>query len=262
MNIIKKRISQSYYTLTAILGYKKEDIFLVSFPKSGNTWVKFFLLNLLTNSGELKADSSFKTLDETIPELSRDNLLKKWKFKIIPRFVKSHLSYQKIFFKNNKALLVVRDPRDVMVSFFLYVKNNFSYDFKGDFSEFIRDKAMGLEACILHQISWKNSGAVIIRFEDLKTNGAEVLENALSTLDISVPKQLIKSAFDDASFEKMKIMESRPKKYTHTHKESYTFVRKGEKNQWQSYFSEADIDYYNSLLNNYKKQYTDFYEQN
>ncbi|CAN5542947.1 sulfotransferase domain-containing protein [soil metagenome] len=260
MNVVTKRLSQVIYTVTALAGIKDEDIFLISFPKSGNTWVKFILLNILIEAKELKAGASFKVLDETIPELSRDNLMRPWKYKILPRFIKSHIVYRKLFFRNNKALFIVRDPRDVMVSYFHYVNNNYGYNFQGDFSAFIRHEKLGLEACLLHHVSWQNKAAVTIKYEDLKINGTDVLYNALAKLGINVKHSLVSQAFENATFENMQKLEQGPKKYTRTHKKEYNFMRKGTGNQWLDYFSGTDVDYYNALLKKHNARYINYYE--
>jgi estrone sulfotransferase len=259
-NVIKKRIKQVIYTATGLAGIKKEDVFLISFPKSGNTWVKFILLNMLVEAKELKDNVSFKVLDETIPELSRDNLLKPWKYKTIPRFIKSHIAYRKLFFKDSKALFIVRDPKDVMVSYFHYVNNNYGYNFNGDFSAFIRHEKFGLEACITHQLSWQDKASVIIKYEDLKNIGVDILYNALLALGINTEKNLVAHAFENAAFEKMKKLDEGPKKYEHAHKKEYNFMRKGTGNQWIDYFNDSDLDYYKALLEKYKYRYINYYE--
>lgn len=260
MNLVKRRLVQSVYTATFIIGRKKNDIFLVSFPKSGNTWVKFILLNILIESGELKGDVSFKSLDETIPEISRDNIMKKWKYKVLPRFIKSHIVYSKFFFNDNKALLITRDPRDVMVSYFHYALNTHGFDFDEDFPAFIRHKKFGLEACILHQISWQKKATAIIKYEDLKKNGEIILSGVLKQLNIEVPEDILHTAFEKSSFDKMKKLEQSPKKYENIHKNDYKFMRKGLGNQWREYFTDNDVDYYNSLLRKYKSVYQNYYE--
>jgi hypothetical protein len=261
MNTLSKKISQTYYTISALAGINKEDIFLVSYPKSGNTWVKFILLNILVEAGELENDYSFKTLDETIPEISRDNLMKKWKYKAIPRFIKSHIAYKEIFFKKNRTLLIIRDPRDVMVSYFHYALNTTGFNFDGDFSSFIRHKKYGLESCIRHQISWQHKASSIIKYEDLKKNGKEILITAIDKLGISLQKEILHQAFEKASFENMKKLEKTPKKYKNIHKKGYNFMRKGSGGQWSEYFTEDDINYYESLLEKHKDSYINFYEE-
>ncbi len=260
MNLLLKRISQSYYSTTALMGIKKEDVFLVSFPKSGNTWVKFILLNVLFEAGELNKDISFKSLDETIPEISRDNLLKNWNYKVLPRFIKSHIVYNKLFFKNNRSLLIIRDPRDVMVSYFHYALNTQGFNFNKNFQAFIRHKRFGLEACMLHQVSWQNRASAIVKYEDLKKKGDEILLQAMYKLNIHLEKNLLHKAFENASFANMKKLDQSSKKYKNIHNEGYRFMRKGDERQWHEYFNENDLTYYNNLIKKHKNIYTNYYE--
>ncbi len=85
-----------------------DDVFLVSFPKSGNTWARFLLANLtrpeqpatFANIHLLIPDPSWTTKKE-LDRLPR------------PRIIKSHECFDPRY---RRVIYIVRDPRDVAVS--------------------------------------------------------------------------------------------------------------------------------------------------
>jgi len=87
-----------------------DDVFLVSYPRSGNTWTRFLLGNLLYPDSPV----TFSNIETRIPEIyfNRDRVLRALPR---PRMLKSHESFQPHY---PHVIYVVRDPRDVAISFY------------------------------------------------------------------------------------------------------------------------------------------------
>jgi sulfotransferase family protein len=87
-----------------------DDVFLVSYPRSGNTWTRFLVGNLVNQ----RAPVTFSNLESLIPEIyfNPDRVLRQLPR---PRLLKSHESFQPHY---PAVIYIVRDPRDVAVSFF------------------------------------------------------------------------------------------------------------------------------------------------
>jgi len=87
-----------------------DDIYLVSYPKSGNTWIRFLVANLVYP----EKNPDFSNIDNLVPDpegMSKRDLDRAPR----PRILKSHLSFDPRF---PKVLYVVRDPRDVVLSYY------------------------------------------------------------------------------------------------------------------------------------------------
>src|SRR5438132_5015556 len=87
-----------------------DDVFLVSYPRSGNTWTRFLLGNLIDQNDPV----TFSNVESRIPEIyfNRDRFLRALPR---PRMLKSHEPFQPHY---PRVIYIVRDPRDVAVSFY------------------------------------------------------------------------------------------------------------------------------------------------
>ena len=87
-----------------------DDVFLVSYPRSGNTWTRFLLGNLISQ----KDPVTFSNIESRIPEIyfNPDRALRELSR---PRMLKSHECFQPQY---PHVIYIVRDPRDVAISFY------------------------------------------------------------------------------------------------------------------------------------------------
>ena len=97
-----------------------DDTFIVSYPKSGNTWFRFILSNLLRQSAEENID--FHSACRYVPDIEVHHpeleALQR------PRFIKSHCP--RLIEAYPRVIYLVRDPRDVYVSYFYYLRKKLS----------------------------------------------------------------------------------------------------------------------------------------
>ena len=89
-----------------------DDVFLVSFPKSGNTWTRFLIANL----AHPEQPASFANLYELVPD--PEGTPKRIFDRIPrPRIIKSHECFDPRY---PRVIYIVRDPRDVALSQYHY----------------------------------------------------------------------------------------------------------------------------------------------
>src|SRR5258707_11864652 len=81
------------------------DVFVVSYPRSGNTWTRFLIGNLINPDVHL----TFSNVESRIPEIYF-NPDRKMRALPRPRVLKSHESFQPHY---PRVIYIVRDPRDV-----------------------------------------------------------------------------------------------------------------------------------------------------
>jgi Sulfotransferase domain len=87
-----------------------DDVYLVSYPRSGNTWTRFLVGNLLNPDDP----ATFDNLEQRVAEIyfNPDHELRKLPR---PRLLKSHEAFHPRY---PRVIYIVRDPRDVAVSFY------------------------------------------------------------------------------------------------------------------------------------------------
>lgn len=213
-----------------------DDIFLVSYPKSGNTWVRFLIANLLKKNDEL---IDFQSVIKFVPEIGTHmdvlaNLDR-------PRIIKSHELYNDEY---PNVIYIVRDPRDVYVSYYHYLKKKLPVGMT--FTEFLRKDDLYPSRWHEHVSSWIDKpNLLLVKYEDLLLDTYGELSKILSFIhrDDFDEKQ-IKKAIAASNFEQMKKIESekgRPFKTKEEAMRATQFVRKGIIGDWINYFNKDDL---------------------
>ncbi len=244
-----ERAQLAYRYVQGLAGLKSDDVILTSFPKSGNTWVRFFLCNLISLRAWDGEPVTFPRLNATMPELGVSNLLRPWPYEgVLPRIVKTHKPRWPVF-KNLRAALLIRDPRDVMVSYYHFERKRVGGRFDGDFATFLRHPDLGLKAWFRHYASWHATCDVCIRYEDLKADDVETFTALLNGLALTFPAPLVEEAAKRSRFERMRKTEA--DHGISTDKEQFKgggrFMRSGKTGGWDDYFNEQDRAYYAQL---------------
>ncbi|WP_043995868.1 sulfotransferase domain-containing protein, partial [Microcystis aeruginosa] len=149
-----------------------EDVFLVSYPKSGNIWLRFLIANAIKVHYRIDQDVNFFTILGIIPSpRGKINLQPTGPFgrTDLPRIIKSHSAYNPYYYR---VILLVRDPRDVMVSYYHYLKGLKQISEATTISELIRDDKYGIMSWVKHSKSWyfdhnpASQRIKIFRYED------------------------------------------------------------------------------------------------
>lgn len=230
MNIIEQKISA---LKTGIKKIEPTDLFVVSYPKSGNTWLRFIIANLI--SDEL---ITMKNLNDFVPGIH--NFKDKINEMPHPRFIKSHFPY----FKNYpKTIYIYRDYRDVLVSYYHFqVSQN---HFEGSINDFIKSNALNNFG------SWSKHIKLALDFK--KNNPDKILllsyENLLKTPDSEIekiiafcniiPQKSVTKVIDLCSFNSLQKNEKEHGKVFNN--PNLTFFRKGTSEQWKEELSPESI---------------------
>lgn len=244
----------------------KTEFYIISFPKSGRTWLRFFLskyfyLNFNRPEG-LDFRSFFK--NKKIPRIgfTHCEAHKKNKFTEVKIIVKK--------FYEKKVIFLYRDPRDVIVShYFQYTKKDFQYnkdvEKKITLSDFIRHPKLGISRIVYfmnfvyEQKDFFNK-FIMISYEDCQKDAFVCFNKILNFLDIkNINENCLKEAIQESSFSKMKKVESqnelndeRLKPTDVNDAESYK-VRKGKIGGYKEYLNSEDISYVNGEIKKLNK---------
>ncbi len=224
---------------------KPDDVWLISFPRSGVTWLSFLLANLMVRYCKKDIKVNFETIYNIVPDIhyKKSDIPENSKFAPFPRVIKSHSEYLSDY---KRVIYLIRDPRDVMVSYYDYLTKRINGPRFKDFSEFIRDKSYGIVAWCKHLKSWMNRWDIIIRYEDFKKNPFVQLRKISSFLAINnIVESDIKFAVEKSSFKNMQLMERKEGMVkSKDFKKNFVFMRQGKIGVWKDLFNESDSEYY------------------
>ena len=213
-------------------GLNENEYFLISYPKSGNTWLRIILSNLI--SEDKKLEIAFHNCGEFIPDShiqgQRELIInKKSKFNRLPvRIVKSHDRF-KSFFKKRKVIYIVRNGENVLISLYYYLKARNNNEIA---LESIHKNAgsHSYGPWNKHVLRWLYNSIYIVQYENLKKDPENEILNLCKYLSIKVNQEEIIRVIENSSFNRMKSLEEKYGYYNDTRVKSdkkISFVRKG-----------------------------------
>jgi len=215
-----------------------DDVFLVSYPKSGNTWTRFLIGNLISK-GE-KAD--FSSINRIIPD--PEALTKRAANQLPrPRILKSHQYFDPRY---PKVIYIVRDPRDVAVSQYHFQRKRRVIQDGYPIEEFVRGFIRG-ETSIYgswgeNAASWLatrhgQSNFLLLRYEDMLEDTRQALAKVAAFLDICATPERLQLAVENSSADHMRELEKSQAKLWSTTKntrQDVPFVRAAKSSEWKS----------------------------
>ncbi|XP_068705586.1 sulfotransferase 1C2-like [Montipora foliosa] len=228
---------------------KPDDVFVVSYPKSGTTWVQEIVWQIV-NGGKVskeKIDYRFPYLECATAEDSR-----KTDFQALPspRLIKSHLHASAIpkgSGENSrcKYIYVARNPKDVVVSYFHYVQ---SFEQMNDFRapwEFYVD--LFIEGNVPyskwndHVLDWwkhrNDPNVLFLKYEDLKKDLLSHVRTIAEFLKKPLSDELINRIAEQCTFKGM-MQNSLSFKFTSEDDDGIgQILRKGVVGDWKNHFT-------------------------
>ena len=231
---------------TGLLALRKDDFLLAGFPRSGTTWTRHVLCNLISLNEWNGADVE-SVLDATMPALGANDLFRSWPHATMPRVVKTHHRYSPLF-RKIPAINIIRDPRDVMVSRYHLIRDKRD-EMAEPFDRFIRDARHGLESWFKHFVSWRPHSILVLRYEDMLADPHREFGRLLDTLGVERRDEMLQEAIVRSSFRSLQLAEKRRKPSV---PQDGLFFRSGSSGAWRERFSEDDLAYYRELSTKYE----------
>ena len=193
-------------------GLRAGDVLIAAYPRSGSTWLRFMLYELLTGK-----ESTFADVDRTLADVGRH-------FGAPPllpnggRVLKTHEPYRLGY---GRAIYLVRDVRDVILSEYQFcVREGF---FAGDFAQFfplfLAGRVNRYGSWTDHVRSWLDAAArtpgeiLLIRFEELRRQPAQVVARCLDHLGVERTQAQIDQAVANHTLSRMQAKEDAAKKF-------------------------------------------------
>ena len=246
------------------------DIVIVSFGKSGRTWLRVMLSRLYQvkhglSQRHLLGFDNLNSMNRAIPKifLTHDNYIKDYTGNFD----------NKSDFYGHKVVLLARDPRDVAVS--QYFQWNYrmkpnkkvlnKYPGVGeDVStfDFVMNRDAGLPKIIDFMNLWASErerlkGFFLLRYEDLRSKPEETLKALLEFIGTPGTEEEIREAVEFSSYENMKKMEQKKTFWLRggrmvpqdrANPNTYK-VRRAKVGGYRDYFDDAQVEQIEALVN-------------
>ncbi|MEQ8664772.1 MAG: sulfotransferase domain-containing protein [Rhodospirillales bacterium] len=230
---------------------------IASFPKSGNTWLRFIAAHVLFDSGN---DS--KKVDVAVPDMhySTGGLVHQFEGAYV---VKTHFPYGRLpdRFDFRKSAYVVRHPLDVVASSAQYL------DSDGDpgeelhlarqfveFGNLQHWHSMGFGSWEDHVRSWLDAAdstdVLVLRYEDMLEDPRGAIANFAKHYGVSLGDERIQQIAADTSFESMKALEeadidsgtglfNTESKYK---RRGFSFLQRGQSGRYKDVLTDELVD--------------------
>lgn len=237
-------ITERLQRLVRAYRLRPEDVLVASFPRSGNTWVRFVFANIVSDRELGGQDVDFHTVNSRMLYAYDSGVYSRFEPRTVPRFVKTHLEFTDRKFGRNRSLFIFRNPGDVMVSYYEYRNSTVGTE-STTFDEFISSKEFGLPAWIAHYKSWISRATAVTSYEGMRTRPVDELSNVMNALSIDVQREELERAVTESSIEKVQARERRtghPDEMA-TFTTGHRFARKGTVGQYEGQFKKANMRY-------------------
>ncbi|KAL3193994.1 hypothetical protein MRX96_001910 [Rhipicephalus microplus] len=269
-------------TVMSTLAYKPQpdDIFVVSYPKCGTTWVHHIVYNILMNAQEPK-DPLDQVLRMPFLEMQGAEAAL---YAPKPHVLKTHLPFHMSpYSKEAKYIYITRNPYDCCVSFYYHTKQNPPYQFgEGTFDEFLElflEGRVDFGDYFDNVLSWyehrNDPNVLFLTYENLRKDTTTYVLQIAGFISQERGKklkenpELLQGVLEKASLEYMKrnISDSwqaprrgfgnspqmdslRPELLKGLHnvmaftklRRTGHFVRKGQVGDWRNHFSQGQIE--------------------
>jgi hypothetical protein len=248
---------------------KRADYVIVSSPRCGRTWVRmmlsrFFQIRYGMPENELLGFDNYHKRNPAIPRIRFSH----------DRYIKNYTGHHdsKCDFYPKRVILLVRDPRDAVVStYFQWINTINPYKKvmlniperpeKVPIFEFAMKFPLGIHRTIDLLNSWateleKVRAHLLIRYEDMRAEPARIFGNILDFMQIHASPQELEQVVAWSSFENMKKLEqnqtfdngSRRLMMKDASNPDAFKVRRGKVGGYCDYFNEQELEALDHLI--------------
>ena len=236
---------------------RQADGIIVSHTKSGRTWLRVMISHVYHLQYGVPPDEliKFDNLHKLNPAIPKLFFFRDTK---IPTFMPGG---GKLPLRcDRKTLFVIRDPRDVAVSFYFHIRNRAGLreldrkaineaDSSLELYDFVIDEKLGVPRVIDHLNRWYDDmqgmpQRLVVKYEEMRAEPVEVLDRVMTFLDRGFERRAIDDSVEFASFNSLSRKEAdgffksnKLKPSNPDDVDSYK-VRRGKIGGYRDYFNE------------------------
>lgn len=229
------------------LAVRPDDTFVVSYPRSGNTWTRFLIANLLHPQEPV----TFANIERLVLDAESQSS-RYMRSAAGPRIIKTHSYFDPRY---PRVIYIVRDPRDVVLSYYDFSRKyrhfEDSYPLKLYIGDFVNGRLMskGWGTWGENVASWvyargARPGFLLLRYEDLKARPEQELTRLADFFGIATTPELLQATIDRSSADRMRELEKRQGKdwvSTKNKRDDIPFIRTALAGGWKNKLSPESV---------------------
>ncbi|XP_060114561.1 sulfotransferase 2B1-like [Heteronotia binoei] len=236
-----------------------DDIINVTYPKSGTNWMSQ-ILSLIHHSGDPTWVNSVPVWDR-VPWIEVTEGMEKALKYPPPRLLASHLPFQlfpKSFIHSKaKIIFTMRNPKDVLISYYKFSKIMKAFRDHGSLKEFLEDFLGGnvpYGSWFDHVKGWMElkgrDNFFLVTYEDLQRDLRGCVEKICHFVGKDLSSQQIDSVVENSSFQKMK--NNKMSNFTllpdtHMDHQKGQIMRKGVCEDWKNHLTQEQKEHFDRV---------------
>jgi hypothetical protein len=220
-----------------------DDIFIVGYPKSGNTWLQNVVASLVYGIDASLAPDSI--IQDLVPDVHYKRFYRRY---ATPMYFKSHCrprpDYQNVIY-------LVRDGRDAMVSYYHYLKVlRGKQNLDISYEEMLRDRIGLFEKCKWHEHAeaWlanpHKARILTIRYENMRSQPMHELQKLCEFIKVEADDDILHKIIQQTSVEKMKAKEAKWGQNNPAWPKDKSFVRRGQSGSFKDEMPPEVLEYF------------------
>ncbi len=224
-----------------------DDTMVVSYPRSGNTWTRFLIANLL----HPETEANFLNVEVMVPDTTTisSRALKRTPR---PRVIKTHEYFDHRY---PRVVYIVRDPRDVVLSCYNFQRKYRQIPDAYPLEDYVEDFLAGRSTerawgtwgeNVASWISTRSGDPkfLLVRFEDMLQDPVQELKRVGEFLGVPTAPAILEQAVSRSSAERMRDIEKQQQDQwvgSRAHRKDIPFVGSAKAGGWKTKLPESGV---------------------
>jgi len=248
LGAMTRRRARSSVARNPFRGYTpgEQDVFVMAYPKSGQNWMLQIVYQLIHHG-----KGEFEHIHSVVPWPDVVLATRTWRNYAIPlrlatawqtaperkRLIKTHLNWELLpYSKEARYITVIRDPKDVFVSFYFFARNNLlgraMPSVTAIYRSFLKGESLMGSWAVSAAGYWAQRhrpNVLVMSFASMKRDLEATVRRVAEFLELRVSEEVIQEVCRKSSFDYMKSIDERFAPFQGAPWRSKTFMmRSGE----------------------------------
>ncbi|XP_061172334.1 sulfotransferase 1B1-like [Saccostrea echinata] len=233
---------------------REDDIIISAYPKAGTHWLWEVASMLVRHKAERIPEIKETAMMEGLTEETFDNMSS-------PRVINTHVYFKylpKDFFdKKCKILYIIRNPKDIAVSFYNHHRKLLEYEFDGAWEDYLKrfikgkvdygswfDYTLEMEKFMEENQDYPIH---VLYYEDMKEDSIKEIKRLAGFLNVEASDELVTQINSLCQFDKMKNEKNSGEDLSEWRDNNPGMYRKGQVADWKNWFTVAQNDMFDSI---------------